>query len=360
LRRSLSSAAPPPPLCLIDCSNLAWRYHFGIKNPLHAPTGEKVHAVFGFCHKLLALQATFPGFRVLPVFDEGRSDQRCELLPTYKQQRSTMPPELRTQMPLMREAAAAFGVPAISAAGYEADDLIASATAVAIADGAEAVAIVSLDKDMLQLVSPAGGADGATRVVVYDDRKKLALDAAAVAARHNGVPPERFVDYLALMGDASDNVPGIPGVGPKTAAKLVLAHGDLEAVLAAARAGGARMPKSKRRDMLVAHGDQARLAKRIVTLQADVPLAPAALRGATPPTPADASLPLLRPFLRRLGFAQLERRCFGAGGAARAAPATARAAPARPRAPRSAAAAPRGGSSRTPASRKFSDDDIPF
>jgi DNA polymerase-1 len=172
---------------------------------------------------------------MLPIFDEGRSEYRCELLPSYKMQRQQMPPELRHQIGLMREAAAVFGVPALSAAGHEADDLIASATALAVADGAEAVAIVSSDKDMLQLVSAADGSGGDTNIVVYDDRKKACrpytflydwliaalsvrsqatLDAAAVEARHL-VPPQRMADLLALMGDVADNVPGVPGVGPK-------------------------------------------------------------------------------------------------------------------------------------------------
>lgn len=211
----------------------------------------------------------------------------------------------------IREAAECFGVPTLSQYGTEADDLIATAVARARTDGVSNVCVVSSDKDLLQLVTPSGGGTwsgvpiGSTNVTVFDDRKKLMLDAAAVRHKFNGVEPAQVVDFLALVGDASDNVPGIPGIGPKTAAALLVQFGSLENVLAAAPT----MKKSKRRDALIEYGDVARLGKQLVVLNSDMDDVPSALlRGLPPLHPAD--LPHLRPFLQDNGFLQLETRLY--------------------------------------------------
>jgi DNA polymerase-1 len=226
-----------------------------------------------------------------------------------------MPDALRLQMGHIREAAECFGVPTISVYGTEADDLIATAVARATTEGVRNVCVVSSDKDLLQLVTPAGGGpwsgestgatNARTNVTVFDDRKKLLLDAAAVRHKFHGVEPAQVVDYLALVGDASDNVPGIPGIGPKTAAALLIQFGSLEGVLAAAPA----IKKSKRRDALIEFGDVARLGKQLIVLDSALEtVSPASLRGLPQLHPAD--LPHLRPFLQEHGFLQLERRLY--------------------------------------------------
>ena len=212
----------------------------------------------------------------------------------------------------IREAAECFGVSTISQYGIEADDLIATAVSRARNEGLADVCVVSSDKDLLQLItshhdcstSTAFGAS--TNVTVFDDRKKLLLDAAAVRAKYHGVDPAQLVDLFALVGDISDNVPGIPGIGPKTAAKLILEYGSLEAVLEAAPS----MKKSKRRDALIEFSEMARLAKRLILLDNEVDVESQSLRGLRPAHPVD--LPDLRPFLQHHGFVQLERRLYSA------------------------------------------------
>jgi DNA polymerase-1 len=222
-----------------------------------------------------------------------------------------MPDALRLQMGRIREAAECFGIPTVSHYGTEADDLIATAVARARTEGVANVCVVSSDKDLLQLITPSGGGPwsgalvGSTNVTVFDDRKKLLLDAAAVRHKFHGVEPAQGVDFLALIGDASDNVPGIPSIGPKTAASLLVQFGTLEGVLAAAPT----MKKSKRRDALIEFGDVARLGKQLIVLDSNMDCLPAALlRGLPQLHPTD--LPHLRPFLQDHGFLQLETRLY--------------------------------------------------
>jgi len=319
---ALAACAVPDPsrrsgLCVIDSHNLAYRMQFAMPE-LTSRQGEPAQALLGFCNKLVQLRDVFPGYRMLAVFDEGAPARRVEMLPEYKETRAPMPPALRSQMGHIREAAECLGVPTISRFGVEADDLIACAVALARSEGAAAVSIVTSDKDLLQLVSGDSGGDAgaldATNVTVFDDRKKVLLDAAAVQAKH-GVRPDQLVDLLALVGDASDNVPGVPGaprpalcssplrlspcskagrgepcpssagVGQKTAAKLLGEHGTLDAVLAAAPS----MKKSKRRDALIAHAEQDTLPPL---------LSPTARDETPPPSPPDALLPPTRPHTR--------------------------------------------------------------
>uniref|UniRef100_A0A7S0LFN0 5'-3' exonuclease domain-containing protein n=1 Tax=Coccolithus braarudii TaxID=221442 RepID=A0A7S0LFN0_9EUKA len=300
LRHRCTASSAADSVCLIDSHNLAYRMHFGMR-PLTGPSGEPVHAVLGFCNKLVQLRTLFPNHLMLAAFDTGKSEARTEMLAEYKGTRVSMPNDLSTQMRLIHEATHAFGVPSVGVLGYEADDIIATCVHKARKHDFAAVSVVSTDKDLLQLVSRSGTTPNVT---VYDDRRKLLIDAARVKELH-GVEAHQIVDYLALVGDNSDNVPGVPGVGPKSAAKFLLEHGDLEAVLGAAPT----MRKSKRQQALVDFAETARLAKRLVTLQYDVPGVPE-LHEPWVQTPF-AELPDLQPFLQAHGFAQLERRLFG-------------------------------------------------
>jgi len=292
-------SSSPQRLCVIDGTHLMYRLHFALP-PLSTAAGTPTHAVLGFCNKLLYLSSQFQGHAFAVAMDHAGQTQRHALLPEYKAQRKSMPADLRSQIDLLSEACEAFDIPILSEAGYEADDLCATAAAAATAARAERVVIITSDKDLLQLVSTSSEAP--TEVVVYDDVKKQLMEASQIEQRF-AVRPDQLGDYLAMVGDASDNIAGVPGIGPKTAAKLLAQHGDLESVLAAAPG----MAKSKRREALIAHADQARLARRLVALQADVPVRdPLLLRGALMRPPSE--LPLLRPFLQLYELRSLEKK----------------------------------------------------
>ena len=301
-------------LVVVDGHNLAYRMYYGMP-PMATKAGQPAGALLGFVNKVVSLHTDYPEHNLLVAFDAGPTF-RNDLLSTYKGSRKKMPPDLRTQLAAIYEACDVLGVPYVAAPNFEADDVVASACAAARAAGNyEEVVVVSSDKDLLQLVDD--GAAGATSVSVYCDKKKVWFDEAAVREKH-GVTPGQLVDYLALVGDASDDVPGVPGVGPKGAAKLLAEHGDLDSILAAAES---TMKKSKRRESLRENAEEARLARQLITLRDDVPLDAGAALGARLP-PAE-NQPDLRPFLQRWEMAQLERRLFSAPAraAARAAPA---------------------------------------
>jgi DNA polymerase-1 len=252
-----TAAAAPPRLVLIDGSGFIFRAFHALP-PMTRPDGTPVNAVFGFANMLARFLREHTGTHLAVIFDAGRHTFRSRLYPAYKAQRPPPPPELVPQFALVREATEAFGVPAIDAVDWEADDLIAAYARAAEAEGGETV-IVSSDKDLMQLIRPG--------VSLLDPIKQKPIGPAEVREKF-GVPPEKLIDLQALMGDAVDNVPGVPGIGPKTAAQLLGEFGDLEAVLAAAPA----MKPSKRRDALIENVEMARLSRQLVTLREDAPL----------------------------------------------------------------------------------------
>jgi len=249
--------APPMHLVLIDGSGFIFRA-FHAMPPMARADGTPVNAVFGFSNMLARLLEKHEGTHIAVVFDAGRTTFRNDMYAQYKAHRPEPPPELVPQFTLVRDATAAFGVPGVELATWEADDLIASYARAAVAVGGR-VTIVSSDKDLMQLVGD--------RVVMQDPIKQKPIGPAEVMEKF-GVPPEKVVDVQALMGDSVDNVPGVPGIGPKTASQLIQEFGDVEGVLAAAEG----MKPSKRRDMLLAHADAARISRRLVELCCDVPL----------------------------------------------------------------------------------------
>lgn len=289
-----------PHLVLIDGSGFIFRAFHALP-PMTRPDGVPVNAVFGFATMLARLLKDNHASHLAVIFDAGRQTFRNRIYDQYKAQRPEPPEELRPQFALVREATAAFGVPAIELADWEADDLIASYARAATETGGH-VTIVSSDKDLMQLVRPGVG--------MLDPMKHKSIGEAEVVEKW-GVPPDRLVELQALMGDAVDNVPGVPGIGPKTAAQLIGEFGDLEAVLAAAPA----MKPSKKRENLIAFAEQARLSRRLVELREDAPLPQALdtliLRG---PDPA-----ALAAWLATQGFRSLLGR-FGLDAPATAAP----------------------------------------
>ena len=220
--------------------------------------GTPVNAVFGFTNMLAKLLKEHVGTHIAVIFDAGRVTFRNRLYDAYKANRPPPPDELIPQFALVREATEAFGVPAIELADWEADDLIAAYAQAAVNAGGQ-VTIVSSDKDLMQLIRPG--------VDMLDPIKQKPIGPAEVMEKF-GVTPDKMIEVQALIGDSTDNVPGVPGIGPKGAAQLINEYGDIETVLAAAPT----MKPSKRRDLLIEHADKARISRDLVRLRLDTPL----------------------------------------------------------------------------------------
>jgi DNA polymerase-1 len=264
--RATGAAAAPPSrrVFLVDGTALAYRSYFAfIRNPLINSRGENTSGVFGFTSALLRLLEKESPEVLAVVFDPPTPTFRHEKFAEYKATREKMPEEMRGQIAVMKEVADALGIPVLEVDRYEADDVIGTLARRAAAEGAD-VYLVTPDKDFLQLV---GG-----RIRIYDITKKAGeaevLGPKEVEARF-GAPPERVVDVLALMGDASDNVPGVPGVGEKTARDLVTTFGSVEDVLARAE----EVKKKSVRESLLANRETALLSKDLVTIDTAAPVA---------------------------------------------------------------------------------------
>ncbi len=302
---ALSEGPPTGPrrMYLIDGSNQAFRAFFAIQSDMRAPDGLPTRALFGFANLLRTLLREHRPDYVLVAFDRGHSFRNA-LFPDYKGQRPDMPEDLRAQWPELEPLCEDFGVRALSMEGFEADDIIGT-LAVRCAGPDLEVSILSSDKDFGQLVGP--------HVSLLDLSKGERAGPAEIVERW-GVPPERIVDLLSLMGDTSDNVPGVRGVGEKTAAKLIQAHGDLEGVLRAAEAG---QIKGKTGEAVAASRGVCELARQLVTLHTDVPL-PLSLDDLRVGPPRWDGLAAR---LRRYNFRRLLAEVEAAAPAAEAAPA---------------------------------------
>ncbi|WP_404479713.1 DNA polymerase I [Novosphingobium sp. BL-52-GroH] len=297
-------------LYLVDGSAYIFRAYHRLP-PLTNPEGTPVGAVYGYTTMLWKLaedlnKADGPTHLAV-ILDASSKSFRNDIYDQYKANRPPPPEDLVPQFPLIRDATRAFSLPCIEELGYEADDLIASYARAATAIGWD-VTIVSSDKDLMQLVGKCGIGGGC--VDMLDTMKNQRIDIPEVLEKF-GVPPEKVGDVLALMGDSVDNVPGVFGVGPKTATKLIQDYGDLESALAAAP----DMKKSKLQERLIEHADQARLSKVLVTLKEDcaLPMPLDAFKlDAIPPEPLAA-------FLGRHGFTSLLKRLdLGSGSPERA------------------------------------------
>ncbi|WP_343561206.1 DNA polymerase I [Kiloniella sp. b19] len=291
----MTDTAPYKHLYLVDGSGYIFRAFFGIP-PMSRPDGTPVNAVFGFTNMLHKLKTDSACDGLAVIFDAGRESFRMDIYPDYKGHRPEAPEELVPQFPLIREATEAMNLPCIEMAGYEADDLIATYARQAREQGIE-VTIVSSDKDLMQLLD-----DG---IAMLDPMKNIPIGLPEVEKKF-GVTPDKVVDVQALAGDSSDNVPGVPGIGVKTAAQLILEYGSLEALLE--RAGEIKQPK--RRQNLIEHAELARISKQLVTLEQNVPVEVSlntfAKRGEDPAK--------LRPFLEENGFRSILARLAGALG----------------------------------------------
>jgi DNA polymerase-1 len=246
----------PRHVYLIDGSGYIFRAFHALP-PLNRIDGTPINAVLGYSNMLLKVIDETDADHIAVVFDTDRLTFRNRIYDQYKANRPDPPPELIPQFALVREATEAFNVAQIELADYEADDLIATYARLAVESGAT-VTIVSSDKDLMQLVRPGVG--------MWDPMKARAIGPDEVREKF-GVGPEKVVDVQALCGDSIDNVPGVPGIGVKTAAELINTYGDLETLLE--RAPEIKQPK--RRESLIQFAEQARVSKALVRLEDQVP-----------------------------------------------------------------------------------------
>jgi DNA polymerase I len=290
-----AETSPLTHLCLIDGSGYIFRAFFAIKTPMTRADGTPVGAVFGFCSMLWKLLQEQACDHIAVIFDAGRRSFRNDIYAEYKAHRPEPPPELVPQFGLVRDATRAFNIPAIEVPGLEADDLIATYARRGVEAGAK-VTIISSDKDLMQLIRPG--------IEMFDPLKNKPIGEPEVREKF-GVGPDRVVDVQSLAGDSTDNVPGVPGIGVKTAAELIATFGDLDTLLA--RAGEIKQPK--RREALLTNADKARISRELVRLRDDCDLpAPLASFAKRRPDPA-----VLRSFLEAQSFRSLLAR-FQADG----------------------------------------------
>lgn len=247
-----------PHIYLIDGYGFVFRAYHSLP-PLTRKDGTPVGAVMGFTNMLLKMVKGNGADYIAVVFDSGRKTFRNDIYPEYKANRPPAPDDLIPQFPLVREAATAMNVPIIEMVGYEADDIIATYARLAREKNYK-LTIVSSDKDLMQLV----GDDG---VEMFDPMKNKVIGVPQVVEKF-GVNPDKVLDVLSLMGDSSDNIPGVPGIGPKTAAELIQQFGSLDEVLS--RSG--EIKQNKRRETIIENADKARLSRQLAALCSEVPL----------------------------------------------------------------------------------------
>ena len=287
-------------LFLVDGSGYIYRAYHALPPLTRKSDGLQVNAVLGFCNMLWKLLREMPPdnrpTHLAVVFDKSEKTFRTEMYTEYKANRSAAPDDLIPQFPLVREAVHAFDIPCLEQAGFEADDLIATYARLAC-EAKATTTIVSSDKDLMQLVCDT--------VTLYDTMKDKRIGRAEVIEKF-GVGPEKVIEVQSLIGDSSDNVPGVPGIGVKTAAQLIIEYGDLESLLM--RAG--EIKQDKRRQTLIDNADAARLSKRLVTLDQnvdlEVPVADLAVH--------DPDYKNLVAFLKAMEFTTLTRRVVEQSG----------------------------------------------
>ena len=273
---------------LYDAYSLIYRAFFAIRI-LTGPAGEPVNAIYGLTKMLKKMSVDHTPSHHAAVFDLGAPQKRLALLPSYKAQRPPTPAALEKQLPAIREILQALRIPIVEIEGDEADDIIAT-LAMRAANTGHGVLIASSDKDFMQIVGPR------IRLLRPDGKETVIVDPTAVKARF-GVTPEQMVDLLSLLGDSVDNIPGVAGIGEKTAAQLLQTYGTLDSLLARVSEIG----KPKLREALLASAERLEVNRRLIALQTDVPLA-VDLEALKVHPPDTATLAVL---YRRFGFKSL-------------------------------------------------------
>ncbi|MFP9135948.1 DNA polymerase I [Devosia sp. XGJD_8] len=296
-------------LLLVDGSGYIFRAFHALPPLNRKSDGLPVGCVQGFCNMLWKLMEDLKGedepTHMAVIFDAKGKTFRDDFFPDYKAQRPPAPEELVPQFPLTRSATRAFNIPSIEMEGWEADDIIATYACNARAAGGK-VTIVSSDKDLMQLVEP----DGSIRLldtIPRPGQPPLRWIGVDEVFNKFGVTPDKVIDVQALCGDSVDNVPGVPGIGIKTAAELINTYGDLETLLARA----SEIKQNARREKLIANAELARISKRLVTLEQKVPVALDLDALARQPIEPGK----LFPFLKAMEFATITKRLAGLIGA---------------------------------------------
>lgn len=280
-------------LFIIDGAGYYYRAYYGVKGNLSAPDGTPTNAVYGFATMFRKIMREEKPSHAVIALDSKERTFRHNLYAEYKANRQKMPEDLQAQIPLIERLIEANNIPALKMPGYEADDLIARAALYGRDHGCD-VTIVSGDKDFMQMV---GG-----KITMFDPMRGKKVDVEAVKEKF-GVGPERVADVLALMGDASDNIPGVPGVGEKTAQALIREYGSLENLLKHAD----KIGKPKLRQSLIDNAETARLSLKLATLHTDLPV-PIDLDAWRVVPPDSARLSAL---YRELGFKTLAEETSG-------------------------------------------------
>ena len=257
-----AKVGPGDRVTLVDGSGYIFRAYHALPPLTRKSDGMPVGAISGFCNMLYKLledsKKNDKPTHLAVIFDKSEHTFRSELYKDYKAHRPPPPDDLIPQFAVIRDATRAFGVPSIEMAGFEADDLICTYAQQAANAGAS-VTIISSDKDLMQIVND--------QIQLYDTMKDKRIGREEVIERF-GVPPEKVIDVQALAGDSVDNVPGVPGIGVKTAAELINEFGDLETLLANVD----KIKQPKRRENLILHADNARISRQLVEMKCDVPV----------------------------------------------------------------------------------------
>ena len=293
---SSDASGARPSLYILDAMNFLFRAFHALP-PLKTTRGLQTGAIYGLCQMILRIEREQTPTHLCVVYDAPGENFRNRIFSDYKAHRPPMPPELADQLGMVRQVVEAFGLTQLAVPGFEADDIIATLSRIAVTAGMEVV-ICSSDKDLMQL---CGGP-----VWLLDTMKNRKIGAAEVKEKF-GVSPEQVGDVLALMGDSIDNVPGVPGIGPKTAAELIQKYGSLEGVLA-----GAAEIKGKRGAAIVEARDAIRVSRELVRLRDDVPL-PKTLEELHRVEPDKT---VLRGLFRELEFSRLADSLSPSGAAA--------------------------------------------
>lgn len=279
---------------VVDVSSMFFRAFYAIR-PLTSSKGTPVNAVYGFISMIIKLMKDKNPDHIVFCYDRKEASFRKDLYTEYKAHRTEMPDEMQVQMPFLKQVAALFGICDMELAGYEADDLIGTVATLAQKENYE-VYIVSGDKDFCQLINE--------NVFLYDTMKDVIYDAAMVKEKH-GVTPAQFIDFLAITGDASDNIPGVAGIGPKGAQKLIEQLGSLEDIYENIE----QITSVSIREKLLTSKTSAILSKKLVTIVCDAPITNTIDDFKLKPFRTEE----LRAFLQELNFKTFEKNLLGDG-----------------------------------------------
>lgn len=252
-------------VCLIDVSGFIYRSFYGFRNLTHRLRDGaviEIGAIYGFCSAMLKLISIFGKSMFVAALDSSRQTFRSEIYPQYKANRKATPPELTAQFPIIREACECFGFRTLTLPGFEADDIIASYVKTISEHQGYEIIVISSDKDLMQLLDYN---QTYSKISLYDPIKQKFITNDDVLEKF-GVLPNMILDVMALMGDSSDNIPGIPGIGIKTAADLINKFGSLENLILNLSC----LPKSKKNGILKQEIEKAILSKRLATLRNDL------------------------------------------------------------------------------------------